>query len=129
MKKYLMTAVSLVCLLATASAQTDSVYIGSYANAFPKLPPLMVDMGNPIVQHHADPSLLPAETHADPADSLSVMFHPAVLHANPHLNFGSSRPVIYNGDALIHFRDHIVRKRRINEGNPLPPPTPVFRRR
>ena len=129
MKKYLITAVSLLCLLTTASAQTDSVYVGRYVNLFPKLPPLTVDMGYHAFLYHLDPSLLSADTPIEPADSQSVMFHHAVLHAMPNLEFHSSRPAVYNGDALIKQRDWIVRKRRIKEGNPLPPPTPVFRKR
>lgn len=48
------------------------------------------------------------------------------IDENAELN---SRPRIQTtGDPMIGIRDRIVRKRRINEGHPLPPPTPVMRK-
>ena len=42
----------------------------------------------------------------------------------PHLKFSSVPRMQVNGDPWKATRDRIVRKRRENQGNPLPPPPP-----
>ena len=122
--------VVLVCMTTTSMAQTIPAISSSSSDRFPKLPSLKADFCIALATHN-QPDLLKKTTDATDKDDVattSIMF----LHKNKditsHFQYKSER-FLPAGDALIGVRDQIVRKRRFNEGHPLPPPTPVMRRR
>ena len=122
--------VALICMTTTSMAQTIPAISSNCTDRFPKMPPLRADLCIVLANHH-QPDLLKKTTDASDKDDVattSIMF----LHKNKeiasHFQYSSKRflPAV---DPFIGLRDRIVRKRRINEGHPLPPPTPVMRRR
>lgn len=125
-------SVALICIMTTAMAQTNPAISWRYSDRFPKLPSLKVDFNTAMFTHDKPNFLMtPHDTiDMDKETNQSIM----VRHKNrnnetmPHFNFKLSNNYQGSGDALKGVRDRIVRKRRINEGHPLPPPTPVMRR-
>ena len=122
--------VALICMTTTSLAQTIPAISSSCIDRFPKMPPLRADLCIAMATHN-QPDLLKKTADASDKDDVattSIMF----LHKNKditsHFQYKSER-FLPAGDALIGLRDQIVRKRRFNEGHPLPPPTPVMRRR
>jgi len=122
--------IALICMTTTSMAQTIPAISSGCSDRFPKFPPLRADLCITMATHNL-PDLLKTTADATPKDdasTTSIMF----LHKNKditsHFQYKSKRylPAI---DGLIGLRDRIVRKRRFNEGHPLPPPTPVLRRR
>ena len=121
--------VVLICMTTTSMAQTILAISLGCSDRFPKLPALRADLCLAMSTHN-QPDLLKQTVEASDKDDLattSIMF----LHKNKdvksHFQYRSER-FMRTGDALIGIRDRIVRKRRFNEGHPLPPPTPVMRR-
>lgn len=66
--------------------------------------------------------------HKDTIATQSIMFRHKTNNTTTQFRYKPTRN-IETGDGLIGVRDWIVRKRRWDEGRPLPPPTPVMRRR
>ena len=131
MKKILMTLAAVLCITVTTMAQTNPATSWRYADKFTKLPPLRVEF-DPVLLTHSQPTLLLAssasEQHKDSINEQSIMFRHMGKKATSHFQLNSRPRLLTTGDPMIGIRDHIVRKRRINEGQPLPPPTPVMRR-
>ena len=122
--------IALICMTTTSMAQTIPAISSSCSDRFPKLPSLKADFCIALATHN-QPDLLKKTVDATDKDDVattSIMF----LHKNKditsHFQYKSKR-FMPAGDPLIGLRDQIVRKRRFNEGHPLPPPTPVMRRR
>lgn len=122
--------IALICMTIPSMAQTIPAISSNCSDRFPKMPSLKADFCIAMATHN-QPDLLKKTADAtdkDDASTTSIMF----LHKNKditsHFQYKSKRylPAI---DGLIGLRDRIVRKRRFNEGHPLPPPTPVMRRR
>ena len=122
--------VVLICMTTTSMAQTIPAISSNCFDRFPKMPSLKADFCIALATHHQLDLLKKTAdaTDKDDASTTSIMF----LHKNKditsHFQCKSKRylPAI---DGLIGLRDRIVRKRRFDEGHPLPPPTPVMRRR
>lgn len=121
--------VVLICMTTTSMAQTIPAISSGCSDRFPQLPPLRADFCIAMATHN-QPDLLNKTVDASDKDDVattSIMF----LHKNKdiksHFQYRSER-YMRTGDPLIALRDRIVRKRRFNEGHPLPPPTPVMRR-
>ena len=124
MKKYLMTLAVAICC-ATTMAQTSIIAIGKYVDRFPKLPPLSADMGIGLFGSRQANLLIPSRSnHIESADTTSIMIRHSGKLFQPHLKFSSVPRMQVNGDPWKATRDRIVRKRRENQGNPLPPPPP-----
>ena len=123
--------VALLYLTMTATAQTNHTFSWVHSDRFPEIPPLRVDFDVTLFTH-SQPTLLlvsPAsEQHRDSINEQSIMFRHMGKKATSHFQLNSRPRLQTTGDPMIGIRDHIVRKRRINEGQPLPPPTPVMRR-
>ena len=122
--------IALICMTTTSMAQTIPAISSSSSDRFPKLPSLKADFCIALATHN-QPDLLKKTVDATDKDDVattSIMF----LHKNKditsHFQY-KSKIYLPAGDPLIGLRDQIVRKRRFNEGHPLPPPTPVMRRR
>lgn len=122
--------IALICMTTTSMAQTIPAISLGYSDRFQKMPPLKADFCIAMGTHN-QPDLLKNTVDAtdkDDAATTSIMF----LHKNKditsHFQFKSER-FLPADDPLIDLRDQIVRKRRFDEGHPLPPPTPVMRRR
>ena len=122
--------IALICMTTTSMAQTIPAISLGYSDRFQKMPPLKANFCI-VMATHNQPDLLKKTvdtTDKDDVATTSIMF----LHKNKditsYFQYRSERflPAI---DGLIGLRDRIVRKRRFNEGHPLPPPTPVMRRR
>ena len=114
MRKIMMTLVVL-CMTMTTMAQTDPATSSGDSAKFAKLPLL--------------PAPPASEQHGDSINEQSIMFRHMGKKATSHFQLNSRPRLQATGDPMIGIRDQIVRKRRINEGQPLPPPTPVMRRR
>ena len=125
-------AVALLCLTMTATAQTNHAISWVHSDRFPEVPPLRADFDVTLLTH-SQPILLLAspasEQHRDSINEQSIMFRHTGNKATSHFQLNSRPGFQTTGDPMIGIRDRIVRKRRINEGHPLPPPTPVMRRR
>ena len=125
-------AVALLFLMMTATAQTNHPISWVHSDRFPEVPPLRADFDVTLLTH-SQPTLLlasPASVqHTDSINEQSIMFRHMGKNATSHFHLNSRHRFQTAGDPMIGIRDRIVRKRRINEGHPLPPPTPVMRRR
>ena len=130
MRKIMMTLV--LCITVTTMAQTNPATSCGDSAKFSELPPLRADFDVTLLTH-SQPTLLLAspasEQHRDSINEQSIMFRHMGKKATSHFQLNSRPRVLTTGDPMIGVRDRIVRKRRINEGHPLPPPTPVMRRR
>jgi hypothetical protein len=115
--------------MTTATAQTTPALSKNLYDRFPELPSLKAEFDSDMLNHQ-QPNLLTMSQDANDKDTVavsSIMFlHKSnQIKSNFHLRSKRNLP---DGDGLIGIRDYIVRHRRINEGHPLPPPTPVMRR-
>ena len=130
MRKIMMT-LAVLCMTVTTMAQTNPATSWGDAAKFTELPPLRADFDVALLTH-SQPTLLlasPASVqHTDSINEQSIMFRHMGKKATSHFQLNSRPRVLTTGDPMIGIRDRIVRKRRINEGHPLPPPTPVMRR-
>ncbi len=129
MRKIMMTLV--LCITVTTMAQTKPASSWGDSAKFTELQPLRADFEVTLLTH-SQPTLLLAspasEQHRDSINEQSIMFRHMGKKATSHFQLNSRPRLLTTGDPMIGIRDHIVRKRRINEGHPLPPPTPVMRR-
>ena len=124
-------AVALLCLTMTSTAQTNQPISWVHSDRFPELPHLKADFDVALSAHSQQTLLLasPAsEQHRDSINEQSIMFRHTGNKATSHFQLNSRPRIQTTGDPMIGTRDRIVRKRRINEGHPLPPPTPVMRK-
>ena len=130
MRKIMMT-LAVLCITVTTMAQTNPATSWGDSAKFTELPPLRADL-DVALSAHSQPTLLQAspasEQHRDSINEQSIMFRHMGKKATSHFQLNSRPRLQTTGDPMIGIRDHIVRKRRINEGHPLPPPTPVMRR-
>ena len=149
MKRNLMAAVALICIMTTAMAQTNPTIAGRYNDRFPELPPLRTDFNIVLSNHHHLSQLLMSQADKRDNDSLasqSIMNHHSTFKTS-HLNLNSlnkrilmdedlmgmhiklKRTTLHidNREALKSIRDQIVRDRWINEGRPLPPLMPYMK--
>lgn len=111
----------------TAMAQVNPVVEWRYSARFPEMPPMKVDF-NPVLFTHYQPNLLQSSqegTHnRKTVTEQSMMIQHKEGNANPHIRI---KPTLYStqsSENLKGVRDRIVRDRRRNEPNPLPPPVP-----
>lgn len=114
MRKIMMT-LAVLCMTMTTMAQTDTATSSGDSAKFAKLPLL--------------PAPPASEQYGDSINEQSIMFRHRGKKPTSHFQMNSKPGLQTTGDPMIGIRDQIVRKRRINEGQPLPPPTPVMRRR
>ena len=131
MRKIMMTLTAALCITVTTMAQTNPAASWGDSAKFTELPPLRADFDVALLTHSQPTMLLasPAiEQHRDSINEQSIMFRHMGKKATSHFQLNSRPRLQTTGDPMIGIRDHIVRKRRINEGHPLPPPTPVMRR-
>ena len=130
MRKIMMT-LAVLCITVTTMAQTNPATSWGDSAKFTELPPLRADF-DVALSAHSQPTLLQAspanEQHTDSINEQSIMFRHMGKKATSHFQLNSRPRLQTTGDPMIGIRDHIVRKRRISEGQPLPPPTPVMRR-
>ena len=132
MRKIMMTLTAALCITVTTMAQTNPATLWGDSAKFTELPPLKADFDVALLTHSQPTMLLasPAsEQHRDSINEQSIMFRHTGNKATSHFQLNSRPGFQTTGDPMIGIRDRIVRKRRINEGHPLPPPTPVMRRR
>ena len=101
-------SVALLCITATAMAQTPSDVSWRYADRFPKLPPLRTQK-------------------QDTVKIESVMFRHQEHNSTTQYHYKSRPDYSKMVDNLGGVRDHIVRKRRWDEGRPLQPLAPRMR--
>ena len=130
MRKTMMT-IAVLCITVMTMAQTTPAASWGDSAKFTELPPLRADFDVALLTHSQPTMLLasPAiEQHRDSSNEQSIMFRHMGKKATSHFQLNSRPRVLTTGDPMIGVRDRIVRKRRINEGHPLPPPTPVMRR-
>ena len=130
MRKTMMT-IAVLCITVMTMAQTTPAASWGDSAKFTELPPLRADFDVALLTHSQPTMLLasPAiEQHRDSINEQSIMFRHMGKKATSHFQLNSRLRVLTTGDPMIGVRDRIVRKRRINEGHPLPPPTPVMRR-
>ena len=104
-----------LCITVTTTAQTNPATSKEDSAKITELPTLPL----------ASPA---SEQHRDSINEQSIMFLHMGKKPTSHFQLNSRPRLQTTGDPMINIRDHIVRKRRINEGHPLPPPTPVMRR-
>ena len=131
MRKIMMTLTAVLCITVTTMAQTNPAASWGDSAKFTELPPLKADFDMTLLTHSQPTQLLasPAsEQHRDSSNEQSIMFRHMGKKATSHFQLNSRPRLQTTGDPMIGIRDRIVRKRRINEGHPLPPPTPVMRR-
>jgi hypothetical protein len=130
MRKIMMTF-AVLCLTVTTMAQTNPATSWRDSAKFTELPPLRADF-DVALSTRSLPTLLLAspasEQHRDSINEQSIMFRHTGNKATSHFQLNSRPRIQTTGDPMIGIRDRIVRKRRINEGHPLPPPTPVMRK-
>lgn len=124
-------SVALLCITAIAVAQTPSAISWRYSDRFTKLQPLKVEF-DPILLTHSQPNWLQmplgSTQKKDTVKIQSIMFRHQEHNSTMQYHYKSRPDYSKMVDPLIGIRDRIVRKRRFNEGHPLPPPTPVMRR-
>ena len=131
MRKIMMTLTAVLCITVMTMAQTNPAASWGDSAKFTELPPLRADFDVALLTHSQPTMLLasPAiEQHRDSINEQSIMFRHMGKKATSHFQLNSRPRLQTTGDPMIGIRDHIVRKRRINEGHPLPRPTPVMRR-
>ena len=124
-------SVALLCLTATAMAQTPSDVSWRYSDRFPKLPPLRVEFDDALFAH-SQPNWLQMPLGSiqkkDTVRIQSIMFRHQEHHSTTQFHFKSRPDYSKMVDNLGGLRDYIVRKRRWDEGRPLQPLAPGMRR-
>ena len=123
-------SVALLCITATAVAQTPSDVSWRYADRFPKLPPLRADFDYALFTHSQPNWLqmpLGSTQKQDTVKIESVMFRHQEHNSTTQYHYKSRPDYSKMVDNLGGVRDHIVRKRRWDEGRPLQPLAPRMR--
>ena len=118
-----------ICLTTTAMAQTAPTTTWSFSDRYPEMPPLNAGFGiDMFTLSHPSQLQMPSANNQkeDTVVYQSLMFRHSENHVMPHIKI-KSEPNIRTDDPLKNYRDRIVRERRRNEPNPLPPPTPRMR--
>ena len=129
MRKYLMTLIFVLCSV-TVMAQTDHIPEWIIHNAFPKMPPLTVEMSTTLPAQPQTNLLLPSASKQVEAAVIqeSIMLHHGAKVPESHFKYKGERYYPSDSDPLKPTRDRIVRKRREKQGNPLPPLPPSMRK-
>lgn len=123
-------SVALLCIAATAMAQTPSAISWKYAGRFPELPPLRADFDYALFTHSQPNWLqmpLGSTQKQDTVKIESVMFRHQEHNSTTQYHYKSRPDYSKMVDNLGGVRDHIVRKRRWDEGRPLQPLAPRMR--
>ena len=123
-------SVALLCITATAVAQTPSDVSWRYADRFPKLPPLRVDFDYALFAHSQPNWLqmpLGSTQKKDTVKIQSVMFRHQEHNSTTQYHYNSRPDYSKMVDNLGGIRDYVVRKRRWDEGRPLQPLPPRMR--
>ena len=122
--------VALLCITATAVAQTSSDVSWRYSDRFPELPPLRVELDYSLFAH-SQPSWLQmplgSTQEKDSVKDQSIMFRHQEHNSTMQYHYKSRPDYSKMVDNLEGIRDHIVRKRRWDEGRPLQPLAPRTR--
>lgn len=121
-------SVALICITATAVAQTIPGCSWRFSERFPSNPPMKFDLDKSLLVHSQPNGLqIPQESiqEKDTIRTQSVMFHQ--IEKNPPMQYHYKYRPDYTKmvDNLGGIRDQIVRKRRWNEGRPLQPIPPM----
>ena len=120
-------SVALLCITATAVAQTPSAISWRYSDKFQKLPPLKVDFDCALFAHSQSNWLqmpLGSTQKKDTVKIQSVMFRHQEHNSTMQYHYKSQPDYSKMVDNLGGIRDYIVRKRRWDEGRPLQPLAP-----
>ena len=123
-------SVALLCITATAMAQTPSDVSWRYADRFPKLPPLRVDFDYALFAHsHPNWLQMPlvSTQKQDTVKIESVMFRHQEHNSTTQYHYKSRPDYTKTVNLLGDIRDRVVRKRRWDEGRPLQPLAPRMR--
>lgn len=123
-------SVALLCITATAVAQTPSDVSWRYAGRFPKLPPLRVDFDDALFTHSQPNWLqmpLGSTQKQDTVKIESVMFRHQEHNSTTQYHYKSRPDYTKTVNLLGDIRDRVVRKRRWDEGRPLQPLAPRMR--
>ena len=123
-------SVALLCLTATAVAQTPSNISWRFADRFPQLPPLRVELEDALFAHSRPNGLqMPLEStqKKDTVKIESVMFRHQEHNSTTQYHYNSRPDYSKMVDNLGGIRDYVVRKRRWDEGRPLQPLPPRMR--
>ena len=123
-------SVALLCITATAVAQTPSDVSWRYADRFPKLPPLRVEFDGALFAHsHPNWLQIPlgSTQKKDTVKIESVMFRHQEHNSTTQYHYKSRPDYTKTVNLLGDIRDRVVRKRRWDEGRPLQPLTPRMR--
>jgi hypothetical protein len=128
--KLIFTFVLSVAIMSTAMAQTPPTTSGKYSDSFPKLPPLKADLETNLFPHSQPNLLQMSHENKDSLDTLSIMFRHKENNPTSRYHYRSQPDYTKMVDNFGDLRDHIVRKRRKDEGRPLQPlPPPSMRNR
>ena len=123
-------SVVLLCLTASAVAQTPSDVSWRYSDRFPKLPPLRVEFDYSLFVH-SQPNWLQMPLaiiqKKDSVKNQSIMFRHQELNSTMQFHYKSRPDYSKKVDNMGGIRDYIVRKRRWDEGRPLQPLAPRMR--
>jgi len=142
MKKNLFTLAAVLCIMATAMAQTGRYAQGGYSapsmgsstpstsTHFQKLPPLKADFEVSLSEHHQS-NLLQTFLHnpqeRDDVDNQSIMLRNREKNESTQYQYKRPKYMMKgDGDGFKDLRDYIVRERRKDEGRPLQPLPPNF---
>ena len=133
MKRMMIMAALIVGMTATAMAQNIPMTGQRYADRFPKLPPLKVELNTAVFsfsQSGLQQTVLAGFQHKEADSPHSIMIHDQERKEMPHFSVKRAvRQPKEGGDPLKSWRDDIVRERREKEGRPLPPINPFMIRR
>ena len=115
MKKNLFTLAAVLCIMATAMAQTNSTVSGKHSDSIPQ--PNLTQMSLDSLQN-------------EDADSCqSIMLRHKVKNKSTQFHYKSRPDYTKKVDTFGDVRDRIVRERRVDEGRPLQPLAPnMFRK-
>ena len=123
-------SVALLCITATAVAQTPSDVSWRYADRFPKLPPLRADFDYALFAHsHSNWLQMPlvSTQKKDIVKIESVMFRHQEHNSTTQYHYKARPDYTKTVNLLGDIRDRVVRKRRWDEGRPLQPLAPRMR--
>ena len=123
-------SVALLCIAATAMAQTPSAISWRYADRFSKLPPLRADFDYALfTQSHSNWLHMPlvSTQKKDTVKIESVMFRHQEHNSTTQYHYKARPDYTKTVNLLGDIRDRVVRKRRWDEGRPLQPLTPRMR--
>lgn len=123
-------SVALLCIAATAMAQTPSAISWKYAGRFPELPPLKVELDGALFAHSQSNWLkmpLGSTQKKDTVKIESVMFRHQEHNSTTQYHYKARPDYTKTVNLLGDIRDRVVRKRRWDEGRPLQPLAPRMR--